>query len=258
MIKVMTFNIQHGIDHPHRIKTKEMVVDLDKVINLIKKYSPDIVGLNEVYDAPHPFLEKQAEYIASKLGYYYEFGKAINIKNGYYGNALISKYPIDKVQIIKIPDPIEKNENVFYESRSIIKSIIKVNGESYNVLVSHFGLAESERKNATNTLLNCIENLDNVIFMGDLNMERENLNIQKIENKLKNCLISENYTYPSDNPKIKIDYIFVSKDMEIKDSQIINEVVSDHLPHITTILKKIQKMWKPFYKRPWKCIKKMI
>lgn len=246
MIKVMTFNIQHGIDHLHRMKTKEMKVDLDKVVNLIKKYSPDIVGLNEVYDAPHPFLERQAKYIASKLGYNYQFGKAIDIKNGYYGNALLSKYPIVNTEIIKIPDPIVKNENVFYESRCIIKSIIKVNGEAYNVLVSHFGLAESERKNATDTLLKCIENLDNVIFMGDLNMERENLNIQRIENKLKNCLISENYTYPSDNPKIKIDYIFVSKDMEINDSQIINEVVSDHLPHITTILKKNIKNMKTF------------
>ena len=62
--------------------------------------------------------------------------------------------------------------------------------------------------------------------MGDLNMERENLNIQRIENKLKNCLISENYTYPSDNPKIKIDYIFVSKDMGINDSSTIDKKVT--------------------------------
>ena len=74
MLKVMTYNIQHGIDHLHRLKTKELIVDLDKVIDVIKSINPDILTLNEVYNAPE--FGNQAMAIANKLGYYYYFGSA--------------------------------------------------------------------------------------------------------------------------------------------------------------------------------------
>lgn len=238
-MKVMSYNTMHGVDHMHRMKTKETVVNLDGIVSVIAKYAPDIVGLNEMYDAPVENLENQVGYLANKLGYeYYYFAGAIDIKGGKYGNGLLSRYPIKKVEKIMIPDPIIKNEDAFYETRCIIKSVIEVDGIEYNVLVSHFGLAKKEQENATETLLNEIEGLNNVIFMGDLNMTRENSNIKAIEDNLNNTLCDESLSFPSDNPQVKIDYIFTSKDIKYGSPKILNDVFSDHLPHYVEILRK--------------------
>lgn len=235
MVKILSYNIQHGIDHLKRLQTKEVIINLDKVAEIIKKYDADIVGLNEVYDAPVENLEKQAKYIAEKIGYYYYFGKAINIKGGEYGNALLSKYPILSAENIEIPDPIEKKEKVFYESRRIIKSVIKIEEIEYNVIVSHFGLANDEQTNATDLLLEIVEGMENIIFMGDLNMIREKENIKRIEKVLINTLVDDSLSFPSDNPVEKIDYIFVSKDIKINRAKILDEIFSDHLPHLAII-----------------------
>mgnify|MGYP003300798491 CR=1 FL=1 len=134
-MKVMSYNTMHGVDHMHRMKTKETVVNLDGIVSVIAKYAPDIVGLNEMYDAPVENLENQVGYLANKLGYeYYYFAGAIDIKGGKYGNGLLSRYPIKKVEKIMIPDSIIKNEDAFYETRCIIKSVIEVDGIQHNTL----------------------------------------------------------------------------------------------------------------------------
>ena len=94
MFKVMTYNIQHGIDYIHRLSTSNVRIDLLKIASIIKDTNASIISLNEVYDAPVKDLDKQAIFIASKLGFNYVFGKAIDIRGGEYGNALLSKYPI--------------------------------------------------------------------------------------------------------------------------------------------------------------------
>jgi endonuclease/exonuclease/phosphatase family metal-dependent hydrolase len=45
----------------------------------------------------------------------------------------------------------------------------------------------------------------------------------------------ERLSYPSYGPEIKIDYIFVSKVIEIKSADIPATVCSDHRPHIAEI-----------------------
>ena len=46
---------------------------------------------------------------------------------------------------------------------------------------------------------------------------------------------SEKLTFPSDNPTIKIDYIFVSKDLKVKGAIVPDLVSSDHRPIIADI-----------------------
>lgn len=236
MFKVMTYNIQHGIDYIHRLSTNEVRIDLLKIASIIKDTNASIISLNEVYDAPVKDLDKQAFFIASKLGFNYVFGKAIDIRGGEYGNALLSKYPILEYEVIKIDDATKKNEPVFYESRSIIKSKIEVEGTIYNVLVSHFGLAKEEQTNATDKLLELVNGLDNVIFMGDLNMTPTSFNYLRIKEVLTNVVPEEYLTYPSNKLFDRRDYIFVSKDILYKDAKVVNIIFSDHLPLVATIL----------------------
>lgn len=238
-VKVMTYNIQHGLDYL-KLLNKERFIDLDKICNIIKDENPDIIGLNEVYnDIDNLKTTNQAKYIADKLGYpYFYFGKSILLKNNIeYGNAIISKYPIEKSIIRKIDDPVVKDENVYYESRIIIENNIKINDEIIKVLVTHFGLAKSEQNLATQKLLSLINDNNKYIVVGDFNMEEDNENIIKIKKVLNDStylLETNKLTFPSLNPKIKIDYIFTKK-IKMESFKVIQKISSDHFPCVLII-----------------------
>ena len=158
----MSYNIQSCRDYITR------QFDPTKLINVIKEYEPDILGLNEVrseklVETNDPSWFNQTKTIADAMGYkYYFFAEAIKLQ-GYYGNAIISKYPILNPEIIPIPDPLIKDEDVYYESRCILKC--NVNG--YLVLITHLGLANKERELGISLLKKIVlENLNqNIILM---------------------------------------------------------------------------------------------
>lgn len=236
--RVMTFNIQHGLNFI-KLLNKERVIDLDNVINTIKEQNPDIIGLNEVYnDVNNVVTVEQTKYIAEKLGYnYYFFGQSITIKETIgYGNAIISKYPLSNFIVHKIDDPIVKDEDVFYESRSIIECELLFNNEKIKTFVTHLGLAKGEQKNGVKKLIELIED-EKTILLGDFNMEEDNDNIKLLSTKIKNnsyLIEGNNKTYPSNNPNIKIDYIF-TKNLHVIKCEIIKKIVSDHYPVIIDI-----------------------
>lgn len=236
--RIMTFNIQHGLNFI-KLLNKERVIDLDSVVNTIKENNVDIVGLNEVYnDVNNVVTVEQAKYISEKLGYnYYYFGQSITIKETIgYGNAIISKYPLSNFVVHKIEDPIIKDEDVFYESRSIIECNALLNDENIKIFVTHLGLAKSEQQNGVNKLMELIKD-EQTILLGDFNMEEDNDNIKLLSTKIKNnsyLIEGNNKTYPSNNPNIKIDYIF-TKNILVKKCEIIKKIVSDHYPVIIDI-----------------------
>lgn len=237
-LKIFTYNIQHGLDYK-KLLNKERVIDLDLISDIIKKYNPDIIGLNEVYnDINKKVTVEQVKYIAQKLGYKYcYFGRAITILETIdYGNAIISKYPIEDVKVHMIEDPIIKDENVHYETRNIIDTKININGEIINVFVTHMGLATTEQKNGIDKLISLI-NDEKIVIVGDFNMEEDNENIKRLSNIVDNTsyLFDDiKLSFPSINSKIKIDYIF-TKNLKVKEAKILNEVGSDHLPVIAKI-----------------------
>ncbi|MGD9605051.1 MAG: endonuclease/exonuclease/phosphatase family protein [Bacilli bacterium] len=221
IINFMTFNIQHCKNY----MTKE--IDIDIMVKTIKDCHGDIIGLNEVFGASET-EPSQAEMIAKALGYHYYFGQAILYHGRPYGNAIISKYPITKVETIMIPDPI-KNDIEFFESRCFIKALF--HSLNFTLFTSHFGLAKGEKINAVNTLLLLMKNETNpLVFMGDLNMEPNDAILQPLFSHLVNTLPSNEPTFPSINPNKKIDYIFVSKEIDVLKATIPNIVASDHFP----------------------------
>lgn len=224
-IKVMSFNIQHCRDYVKR------VIDVNLMTNTIKKFSPEIIGLNEVYGKYEDNLP-QTQIIGEELGFYHFFGQSITFKGIPYGNGFLSKVKPDNIKIVKIPDPIPDDDGP-YESRTIIKADF----EKFAVLVSHFGLMTSEQKNAVETTVNLIKNINKpVILMGDFNMESSDPSIAPFYTLLKDSLTKEVFSYPSINPQKRIDYIFVSKDIKVIDANIEPIIASDHFPH-TAILK---------------------
>lgn len=233
MIKLMTYNIQHGLDYSSRIIGKRKV-NFAAIIETINALNPDILSINEIYGKG--FIESeeyfdQVSYIATNCNFkYYTFSKAIDAKNGEYGSALFSKIPFSDYEIVHIPDPIHIHKFGTYESRVLTK----FNYGNFDLISLHVGLNPDEQENAYYTLMDTIDPNKKTLILGDFNMTVDNRFIQNIMKKyneatidFKNKIIN---TYPSIDSKMKIDYIFLSKDIKILDADVLDVINSDHLP----------------------------
>ncbi len=235
-MKILTFNIQSCKDYIKQEFNYQTCGDL------IKEIDADVVGLNEVTNGDYP--EKgpryftQAETLAKYCNYkYYYFGEAIKIHDiSPYGNAVLSKTPISNIKLIKVPDPIH-DEDCYYEQRAIIKCEIK----GICFIITHMGLARGERINAVKDIITLTQNETKpIILLGDFNMEPNNEIIKPLYDYYMDTtpLIKGNIkTFPSIEPKTKIDYIMIKKNtnIKIKDFKVIEKVASDHFPMLIEI-----------------------
>ncbi len=232
-MKVMTFNIQHCLDYKRR------KIDFDLFADKIKEYSPDFCGLNEVRGKGLLFgYTDQLGKLSKKTGYFGYFGQAIKVNGrGPYGNAFLCKKPFKSAETIIIPDPEIKKPHTHYETRCVIKAIVEENGKEIIFLVTHMGLSEEERKNAVETICRIADSTDKpVVLMGDFNACPDEEVLKPLFERFSDTLgESGAKTFPSDKPEIKIDYILY-KGVECKNTKVIEEVVSDHLPIITEVI----------------------
>ena len=232
-IKFMSYNTQHCLN----FITRE--IDFDIIADTIKKCEADIIGLQEIREEGQDAnYQSQAKIIAEKLGYhYYYFAEAIRFGGvNPYGNAIISRYPIISAETIMIPDPEIKKYDGYYETRCLLKATIDVRN-GLNVLVSHFGLNPDEHENAVETVVSNLPK-EHCVLMGDFNMEPDNQILNPIMQGLQDTakfFSTYKLSFPSDTPKVKIDYIFVSEDLKVEYADIPEIISSDHRPHVATI-----------------------
>ena len=230
-MKIMSFNTQHCLNYV------EQKIDYKIMADSIIECGADIVGLNEMRnDDENIEYDRQAEILSELTGLkYHYFAKAIEVRTDEisysYGNAIISRYPIISAETILIPDPVPKKG----ETRCVIKAKLE-NGVT--VLVTHFGLREVEQENAVATVIDNLEK-EKCILMGDFNLTPDSEIINPIRERMKDTASifkNELFSFPSDAPDRKFDYIFVSEDIEIKDADIPAIVASDHRPHTAEII----------------------
>lgn len=231
-VKALTFNIQHGVDQ----HSEKREINLDQIADIIKDAGADFVNLNEVYGAgsyPCEESEMTAQYLASKAGYNYcFFAPAIRANGKPYGNAFLSRFPIRFAEVIPVPDPIHKHEDVHYESRNIMKFILDTGEKPLTVFGSHFGVAKGEEENAVEMLGFLVKEENNpVICMGDYNITPDSDIIAPLLSELKNTSADNEPTFPSYAPEIKIDYILVSQGVEVISGKPLQIIASDHFPY---------------------------
>lgn len=230
-MKIMTFNTQSCWNYI------EKKIDFNIMAETIKKCGAEIVGLNEIRNkGVYPEFANQTKILSELTGLEnHYFAKAIDVDgNNPYGNGFLSKYAITSVETIPIPDPVPDPKKQNYESRCILKAKLE---NSLTVMVVHFGLNEDEQINAVSAVLENAET-EKCVLMGDFNVTPDNEILNPIRKKFKDAadLFKEPLTtFPSDNPDRKIDYIFVTPDIEILRADIPAIVASDHRPHTAEI-----------------------
>lgn len=222
-IKVMTYNIHRGVNRDNEL-------NLDGIVEAVRNSGAEIIALQEVerYSVRTKFQD-QIGYIADKLSMQYVFGKSVNILNGQFGNAILSKYPIEEYEVRELPSKGEK--------RTLLRARLDVYGNKISFYNTHLGLKQSERDKQIEEILKIAGDGNNFILAGDFNEKVDKLGA--ITQKYGDCASFENNdskaTFVNEGLSERIDYIFTSKGFEVKSYNVPISDASDHYPVVTTL-----------------------
>ena len=221
---VMTYNIQYGVNSADAYNPQEMA-------NFIIKSGVSIVGLQEVTRASlingDGDLFTQLAIILKENGFNYIV--SMESKDEFFTNVLFSKFPILSYHSDHYP------ENVIF-TRGFIQSIIDVDGQILQVVVTHLTHVYSASANQTRTkqisyLLNSIVISHPTILMGDFNIGPKGQGMDLV----RQIFIDQwgnktgGNTWPTNNPEVRIDYIY-THGINTTNIYIGNTQTSDHLP----------------------------
>ena len=241
-LRVMTYNIYGA-----RATSPANAADLDALAEVIRRQDPDFVTLNEV----DVFTDRtgkdvhQACDLAEKLGMEWHFSKAIDRDGGEYGDAVLSKYPILETRSYRLPCAAEQPG----EDRSLCVIRVQIDGKDLYVASTHLDhLSGDASRLVQATEIRRIRDTElegDLILCGDLNAIPSSNVIATMTSFLTNTGPIDQYTFPSDDPSRKIDYImyapiehFGVQNCQVVsrgDQQIDGVDASDHRPVIADI-----------------------
>ena len=241
-LRVMTYNIYGA-----RATSPANAADLDAIAEVIRRQNPDFVTLNEV----DVFTDRtgkdvhQARDLAEKLGMEWHFSKAIDRDGGEYGDAVLSKYPILEKRSYRLPCAAEQPG----EDRSLCVIRVQIDGKDLYVASTHLdhlsGDASRLVQAAEIRRIRDTELEGDLILCGDLNAIPSSNVIATMTSFLTNTGPIDQYTFPSDDPSRKIDYIMYApiEHFGVQNCQVVSRGdqqvggvdASDHRPVIADI-----------------------
>jgi endonuclease/exonuclease/phosphatase family metal-dependent hydrolase len=231
-LRILSFNTLHGA-------TTKGDFNLDVLADLIKKLEPDLVALQEV-----DFLTKRAKKmdLATELGQRTSmaplFGRAMYYNGGEYGVGILSKYTFLSSRNINLPFSPGKEPRTALEATVVIAS-----GDTVSLIATHLdhqkdGIDRVNQVKKINAVF--LENSHPTILAGDFNDVPKSKAIELLEKHWMSSYDKSKPapTYPSENPKIKIDYVFsfpAQKWTVISSEVICDPLASDHCVYLVTL-----------------------
>ena len=224
-------NLSHSIFNIFRY-LMPTTVHLNKICRFLNSLHADAIGLLEV---------DVGSYRSSKKSQAARIGKHIN--NCYYvstkyGDRITGKIiPILKHQGNAILTKAPNSNGVYhYMPSGYKKLVIELVHEKYRFFLLHLSISKRVRKIQLAHIANLLAANEQkpVIIAGDFNTFGGEQEVELIKEQLG--LINPNFenkpTFPSWKPKYQLDFVLCSKQIKIKNFEIPNVKLSDHLPII--------------------------
>lgn len=206
-MKIITYNIHKGMDEFNKNT-------LDDLISFLKKSDANIICLQEVLKSIH-------YKIINDLGIEGYFLSTVELKNDNYGIAMYFNERINYVQGFYLTSKKEQ--------RGFIHTELFLNNKLVNIINTHLGLNEDERKKQLEEICSYANQLrGKKLICGDFN--QLNVSIEEYYDlaKIFDCENIETFK-PS---KSRIDYIFMSKNLKPINYKVKFINLSDHYPVI--------------------------
>lgn len=236
-IRLMTYNVHSciGIDGK---------LSFERIARVIARHEPDIVALQELESGcARTHTMDQPHLIAKQLEMLYHFHPAIDIEEEKYGNAILSRYPIEYMTAKKLPARMDKYT---HEPRGALWVSVKIHHSTLNIINTHLGLNQLEASQQARNLVSedwlahpqC---QGPVILCGDFNSSPRSSCWRILNQKLKDAQLKiypqkHKATWFSQFPIRSIDHVFVSSDIEVVGVEVphthLDQQASDHLPLI--------------------------
>ncbi len=234
MIRIMTYNIcnAHGVNAAGELTGQ----DVSAVARVIRETGADIVGLNEVdFHTERGGRERDlASEIGAAAGMYAVFGRAIFGWGGEYGNALLSRWPMENPTVMEVSPGTEDGE----EARSVLSVEVSTPEGRMRVMCTHFSwMHEHLRIGAAGKIVELVRDHLPTVVMGDLNTGPETEPLRVLTTVLRDTGAGRNdlCTFPSHAPEMKIDYILVSPGICVESIETPKVLASDHLPLLAAV-----------------------
>lgn len=235
-IRIMTYNIHGG-------RGTDGVIDYARIGHMMNEENIDIALLQEVDTRPYRVKKESRikvsqnrnfDYLIGKHFPYYIWAPTIHTKEGWYGNAVLSRFPfLDSLRV----DISFKGR----EPRNFIDTYIETPQGLLRVINTHKGLQRAERAHQTKKI--CTELDENpqipLIFGGDVNEWQALFSVLKI---LTRHLRPHNAgaSWPSFFPIFSLDRFWSRPEGLIKSAKVLKKPemrkFSDHLPVISEVV----------------------
>jgi len=223
---VLSYNIEgHAelIDEDH-------TAEIAATINQLK---PDIVGLQEVHRGTWQVrFRDQFEEIRRRTGMHGWFGRSYTNFGGEFGNAILTRGEIVSAVVHPLPS--------IGEPRSVLESVIRIDGATLSVYVSHLTAWGSFNSKSRDEQLQCLAKHVRTsrypyLLMGDLNAPPDAPELQTFQ-KLDAAQLAGpeiKLTHPRMNKRL--DYIFADFGWRIVNARAIQSGPSDHYPLVAQL-----------------------
>jgi len=235
MPRILTYNV-------HRCVGVDRRLDVGRVADVIARLAPDIVALQEL-DVGRLRTKgvDQAHEIARRLDMAFHFHPALKVEEELYGDAVLTSLPERLVKTGPLPG---HPRIAALEPRGALWLEIEVDGRPVQVINTHLGLVPREQHLQAAHLagpawLGDPACTGPTILLGDFNATTSSVVHRAITARLRQSRAlaprtSPTATFPSTFPVLRIDHLFVSNEIVVKDVftpfDALCRVASDHLP----------------------------
>lgn len=223
---VMTYNIEGhaSLLKPHHI---------EEIAATIRRYHPDVVGLNEVHRGTwQARFGDHTKQLAKLTGMNVVFGTSYSFAGGEFGNAVLTRGQIVKSEVHEMPG--------VGEPRTLLETILRVNGGTIEFYVGHTAAWASLNSKARGVQLQCMNSHLNAsafpfILVGDLNAPPESEEIAKFLDRNTLQFVGDRKAPSHKLMEQRLDYILADPGWQVRWSRVADEGPSDHRPVIAEL-----------------------
>lgn len=228
-LRILCYNIHHG-------EGTDGQVNLLRQARVIRAADPDFVALQEVDDQTRRTggVDQTAE-LARLTGLFGRFGKARDYDGGGYGQAILSRVPVEAGTVHSLPGMPGRERRIAFEVQ------LTLEGRELTFVTTHLDHQLPLDREQQATRLNELYGKSKrpVILAGDLNAVPDSKPLKILaEQWTVTSANRELLSFPADKPNRLLDYVLFrpTQAFRILDVQILDEsVASDHRPVLVVL-----------------------
>ena len=225
-LRVMAFNVQ---GHAALLNPTH----IERIAETIRKYQPDIVGINEAHRRTwQARFKDHVDQLRLATGMNAVFGESYEQMGGQFGNLILTRGSIVSHDLHKLPGA--------GEPRTLLQAKIEILGGTVMVYVTHLAAWEKFNRAVRGQQLACLtqhvgSSPHPFILVGDLNAAPDSPEITQF--RRAEAMQMAGPSAPTHRVmELPIDYIFADRGWKVASSRVLDDGPSDHRPVLVELV----------------------